>query len=463
MSPSRRPGNAPWVMAARAGRVGSPHGRWRPTIAPYRNDGARNASACNWGSENSVQIHFSILHLHKIERILLSLTNEWNKTMIQRDIEKTAKKLWKQYPVLTVTGPRQSGKTTLVRSAFSSLDYVNLEEPDVREEAVRDARGFLSRHPAPAIFDEIQNTPQLVSYIQAEVDRTGGNGRYVLTGSHQPALQAVVSQSLAGRTALLELFPLSVGELAKADIRKERDALLFDGFMPRLYSGGPDAPRLYSDYFKTYVERDIRQLSNVRDLRTFERFIRLVAGRVGQLLNIASLADDAGISATAASNWLSLLEASYIIRFLHPYYRNFGKRFVKAPKLFFVETGLVCHLLGIKSRDQIASHPLVGNLFENMVVMEAFKQRLNRGENPDFWFLRTSHGVEADLASENAGKLDIWEIKSGATFHDDMADNLRVLTRLLPGSIGRAAVVYAGRATSGSGGIPVESFVHATF
>ena len=233
--------------------------------------------------------------------------------------------------------------------------------------------------------------------------------------------------------------------------------------MPRLHAGGPAAPRLYSDYFRTYVERDVRQLVNVRNLRAFERFVRLLAGRVGQLLNLASLAGDAGISATAASDWLSLLEASYVVKTLRPYYRNFGKRFVKAPKVYFVETGLVCHLLGIKSQDQVACHPLVGNLFENLVVMEAFKQRLNRGEEPDFWFLRTSHGVEVDLVSENAGRLDLWEVKSGATFHDDMADNLRAISRLLPDVAGRMAVVYSGRETSASGGIPVESFQTAAF
>lgn len=383
--------------------------------------------------------------------------------MIKRAIEKTARELWMQYPVLTVTGPRQSGKTTLVRHLFADADYVNLEAPDIRDEAIRDARGFLSRHPAPAVFDEIQNAPGLVSYIQVETDRTGGTGRYVLTGSHQPALQAAVSQSLAGRTALIELFPFSLGELAAVGIRKGRDAWIFEGFMPRLHAGGPEAGRLYSDYFKTYVERDVRQLVNLRNLRAFERFVRLLAGRVGQLLNISSLAGDAGISATAAADWLSLLEASYVIRTLRPYYRNFGKRFVKAPKVYFVETGLACHLLGITSRDQVASHPLVGSLFENLVVMEAVKQRLNRGAEPDFWFLRTSHGVEADLVSENAGRLDLWEIKAGATFHDDMAGNLRSLARLLPGTTGRAAVVYAGRATSASGGIPVESFQTAAF
>lgn len=383
--------------------------------------------------------------------------------MIPRDIAATAKKLWGQYPIVTITGPRQSGKTTLARQAFPAAEYVNLEEPDARDEAARDARGFLARHPAPAVFDEIQNAPELVSYLQAEVDRTGGNGRYVLTGSHQPALQAAVSQSLAGRTALLELLPFSIGELAAAGRDVSRDALLFNGFMPRRYDGGPDAPRLYADYFRTYVERDVRALANLRNLRAFERFMRLLAGRTAQLLNVASLAGDAGVSAATAGEWLSLLEASYIVRPLRPYYRNFGKRFVKAPKIYFTETGLACHLMGIKSPDQVAGHPLVGALFENLVVMEACKRRLNRGEEPDLYFLRTSHGVEADLAAENGGRLDLCEIKSGATFHDDMADGLRALARLLPDAVGRTAVIYAGRDTSAAGGIPVLSYRSAGY
>lgn len=379
--------------------------------------------------------------------------------MIKRTMERTAKKLWSQYPVVTITGPRQSGKTTLAQTVFADAEYVNLEIPDIREEARRDARGFMERHKAPVIFDEIQNAPEIASYVQAETDKAGRNSMYVLTGSHQPALQAAVSQSLAGRTGLLELLPLSLEELTRADVKKPRDRWMFDGFMPRLYNKGPDPVHLYADYFKTYVERDIRQLSNLRNLRTFETFIRLLAGRVAQLLNIDSIAGDAGVSATTAKEWLSLLEASYIIRTLRPYYKNFGKRFIKSPKIYFTETGLVCSLLGIKSADQVATHPLVGSIFENMVVMESVKRRLNRGGADDIYFMRTSHGVEVDLVAETEGKLALCEIKAGSTFHNDMADSLRAIDRQIPGVVGKKSVVYSGRETSTRDGIQAISYL----
>ena len=379
--------------------------------------------------------------------------------MIARLMTQTAKELWTQYPIVTITGPRQSGKTTLAQNAFPEAEYVNLEIPDIREEARRDARLFIERHCAPAIFDEVQNAPEIVSYIQEEVDRRGKNAQYILTGSHQPALQAAVSQSLAGRTALLELMPLSMEELTAAGKRKNRDRWIFEGFMPRFYNNGPEPTRLFADYFRTYVERDVRQLANLRNLRQFETFIRLLAGRTAQILNIASLANDAGINATTAKEWISLLEASYIIRTLRPYYRNFGKRFIKAPKVYFVETGLAVYLLGIKSAEQVATHPLVGSLFENMVVMDAIKRRFNRGEDDDLYFMRTSHGVEIDLVSENAGKLDLCEIKAGATFHDDMAANIRSIARLMPDEVGARYVVYSGRETFAPNGIAVKSFL----
>lgn len=364
--------------------------------------------------------------------------------MIDRAMAKAAKELWKKYPVVTITGPRQSGKTTLARETFRSAEYVNLEIPDVREQAQADARGFLERHPAPAIFDEIQNVPMLLSYIQDKVDGLRRNSCYVLTGSHQPLLQAAISQSLAGRTGILELLPLSIRELAEDGRKMDKDHLMFNGFMPRLYSSRLGATQLYSDYFKTYIERDLRQLANLRHMRQFEVFVRILAGRVGQLLNLESLSSDVGVSAGTVREWLSLLEASYIVKLLPPYYRNFGKRFIKSPKVYFTETGLACYLLGIKDPAQVGVHPLAGNLFENMVVMEAVKRRLNAGEDANFYFMRTSNGVEVDLVEEVGGKLEMREIKYGSTFHGEMAKNLRVMKAALPDEIGAMRVVYGG-------------------
>lgn len=377
--------------------------------------------------------------------------------MIARDITTTAQHLWEHYPILTVTGPRQSGKTTLVRHAFAHADYVNLEYPDIRAAIQADPRGFLSRHRPPLIFDEIQHLPVLLSYLQAQVDASGKPGQYILTGSHQPSLQAAVSQSLAGRTGILELLPFSLHELARAGIRKQRDQWLLDGFLPRLYDDGPGPTMLYRDYFRTYVERDVRQLANLRRTTAFETFVRLLAGRIGQLFNAESMANDAGISASTIREWLALLEASYVIFPLHPYYRNFGRRFVKTRKYYFVEPGLAAYLLGLRTPRQVALHPLMGNLFENLVIAELRKARLNAGLEPDMYFLRTSNGVEVDLAIEQGPALDFYEIKAGETFHPDMAANLRKLRALLAVE-GRSAVIYSGHPASFADGIPVLDY-----
>ena len=378
--------------------------------------------------------------------------------LIDRAMEQTASKIWRQYPVLTITGPRQSGKTTLARKVFGDAEYVNLEIPDVRAEAMRDARAFMRAHPAPAVFDEIQNVPELVSYIQTEVDDKQRNAMYVLTGSHQPALQAAISQSLAGRTGLLELYPLSIAELQNVGVKASRDRYLLNGFMPRLYQHRIEPSRLYADYFKMYVERDLRQLANVRNLRQFETFVRLLAGRVAQVLNVDSLAGDVGVAASTVREWLSILETSYVIKLLRPYYRNFGKRFVKSSKVYFVETGLASYLLGIKDEAQAAAHPLMGNLFENMVVMEMFKRRRNRGEDANLYFMRTSNGVEVDVVEEAGDKLRLCEIKAGLTFHADMAKNLALIRKALPDDVADAKVIYAGRETFATGDIPVVNF-----
>ncbi len=380
--------------------------------------------------------------------------------MVERIVAPKIKSLWTQYPIVTLTGPRQSGKTTLVRALFPEADYVNLEAPDVLDEAVHDARAFLARHPAPAIFDEVQRCPELLSYLQVIVDDAGRDGMYILTGSHQPALLGAVSQSLAGRTALVDLYPLSIPELKKSGIGKSRDAWMLEGFLPRLYDSRREKPefgQLYRDYFRTYVERDVRKLANLRDMGLFETFIKLLAGRVGQEVNALDLAGSVGVSAPTIRSWITLLEASFIVFVLRPYHRNFGKRLVKAPKVYFTEPGLAAWLLGIKTEEQMSTHPLVGNLFENMVVMEAVKARCNAAEDINLHFYRAPDGLEIDLLQENARHLRPIEIKSAQTYHSSMGRNLLRFAQFAE-NVERPAVVYSGRSVPSETGVSFYSF-----
>ena len=365
--------------------------------------------------------------------------------MVQREIAPHILKLAKMYPVVTVTGPRQSGKTTLVRMLFPDFEYINLEYPDVGEEALRDPRGFLMRHPAPVILDEIQNAPRLLSYIQGIVDETRRKGMYMLTGSHQPMLQAAITQSLAGRTGLAELLPFSISERKSAKARKQRDEWLLEGFMPQLVDPEMDPVQLYRDYFKTYVERDARQLINIRNLHAFETFVKLLAGRVGQLVNLSALAGVVGVSAITLREWLTALEASYIIFTLKPYHRNFGKRLVKTPKVYFTEPGLAAHLLGLRTPEQVGRDPLMGNLFENMVVVEVLKTLLNSGKDPDLYFFRDNHGLEVDLLLASARHLIPLEVKASYTPHTDLYRNLENFCALAGKEAKHPAVVYSGR------------------
>ena len=365
--------------------------------------------------------------------------------MVQREIAPHILKLAKIYPVVTVTGPRQSGKTTLARMLFPDFEYVNLEYPDIRDEALRDPRGFLLRHPAPVIFDEIQNTPQLLSYIQGIVDEARRKGMYVLTGSHQPMLQAAVTQSLAGRTGMAELLPFSISERKSAGARKQRDEWLLEGFMPRLVDPEMAPVQLYRDYFKTYVERDARQLINIRNLHAFETFVKLLAGRVGQLVNLSALAGVVGVASTTLREWLTALEASYIIFTLKPYHRNFGKRLIKSYKVYFTEPGLAAYLLGLRTPEQVGRDPLMGNLFENMVMVDILKTLLNSGKDPDLYFFRDTHGLEVDLLLATARHLVPLEVKASYTPHADLYQNIEKFRALVGKEIKHPAVVYSGR------------------
>ena len=363
--------------------------------------------------------------------------------MIEREIAPCLVALFEQYPFVTVTGPRQSGKTTLCRAAFPHLDYVNLEAPDQRDFAESDPRGFLARFGEGAILDEIQRAPDLLSYLQVLADEAGRNGLFVLTGSEQFRLSDAISQSLAGRTALLRLLPFSLVERRRSGASDSVDDILYSGFYPRIHDRKLEPRQALGDYFETYVERDVRRIGEIRNLANFRRFVRLCAGRVGQLANLSSLGADAGVSHTTASHWLTVLEASYVVFRLPPFHANIRKRLVKSPKLYFYDVGLASHLIGIEHAGQIGTHPLRGPLFENAVVVEALKHRFNRGRRSNLSFFRDSRGLECDLLYENGHGMAALEIKSGATVASDWFDSLNQVAKELPG-IATKAVVYGG-------------------
>ena len=363
--------------------------------------------------------------------------------MIEREITGRLTALFEQYPFVTVTGPRQSGKTTLCRAAFPALEYVNLEAPDQREFAESDPRGFLSQLGEGAIIDEIQHVPVLLSYLQVLADERGRNSLFVLTGSEQFRLSNAISQSLAGRTALLRLLPFSLTERQRIGAGGAINDILYSGFYPRILDQGLEPRQALGDYVETYVERDVRRLGEIRNLSGFRLFARLCAGRVGQLVNLSSLGSDAGVSHTTAREWLTVLETSYIIFQLPPYHANIRKRLVKSPKLYFYDVGLASYLIGIENAEQVATHPLRGALFENMVVIEALKHRFNRGRESNLSFFRDSRGLECDLFYETGRGIHAIEIKSGATVASDYFTSLNRVAELIP-SISTKTVVYGG-------------------
>lgn len=362
--------------------------------------------------------------------------------MIKRDLEKELINVANQYPVVTVTGPRQSGKTTLVRTVFPQYNYCNLELPDLRRLASEDPRALLSAFPLPVIFDEVQRVPDLLSYIQVMADESDQAGQIILTGSQQLNLLEAVTQSLAGRTALLTLLPLSIKELAEAGINPNRDELIYKGFLPRIYKDNLEPTKAHRNYYQTYIERDLRQISNIRNLALYEKFMHLLAGRVGQLINLSALSGDIGVSATTLSEWLSILEASYIIFRLKPYYNNFGKRIVKSAKLYFTDPGLAAYLLGITEPEQVSRDPLMGNLFENMVVIEALKARMNSGQDANLYFYRDNNGNEVDLLYKTGKTLLPVEIKAAMTYNDNMLKNVKYFHKIA--GAGRGFLIYAG-------------------
>ena len=349
--------------------------------------------------------------------------------MLERQLQPTLQRYAKSFPVVAVTGSRQSGKTTLARRFFSDLKYVSLEDPSEFAFAQEDPKGFLARFAKGAVFDEAQRWPALFSYLQGMVDEDRTPGRFVLTGSQQFGLLAGITQSLAGRVGMTRLLPLSLAEIP-AERLGSLDEMLLRGGYPVLYGGTTvDSSDWLASYVATYVERDVRQVLEVRDLMVFQRFLRLCAARTGQLLNLNALAGEAGISHSTARAWMSVLESSDIVYLLPPYHRNFGKRLVKTPKLYFLDVGLACWLLGIRSPDLLSVHPSRGALFETLVVSEFLKQRFNLGRPADLYFWRDNSGLEADLLFERDGRLQMVEIKSGQTVTTDYVRAAQKTTR----------------------------------
>ena len=365
--------------------------------------------------------------------------------MIPRILSSAASEAFRQYPVVTLTGPRQSGKTTLARQAFD-LPYINLEMPDQREFVLTDPRGFLDAYPDGAIIDEIQRAPELTSWLQVRVDESNRPGQYVLTGSHNFSVRQLLSQSLAGRAALLTLLPFSNEELQGADIAKVDcfEQILTGGY-PRIYDAGINPANFCRDYFGTYLERDIRQLNAVRDLSQFQTFMRLCAANTGQLLNTNLLAKDCGISQTTATEWLNLMEATYVLFRLQPWFTNTRKRLVKRPKIYFYDTGLACFLLGLTEPRHVENHPLRGALFENAVVAEVLKFEHNRNRTRELFFYRDSNGNEVDLLYPSGASLLPLEVKSGKTVSRDY---FRHINRFRDNFGSEAGVaIYAGAET----------------
>ena len=367
--------------------------------------------------------------------------------MIPRQAADTVKMLCRGFPVVAVTGPRQSGKTTLVRHLFKDRPYISLENPDHRDFAQQDPRGFLNQYKTGAVFDEAQRSPQLFSYLQEIVDTQNVPGRFILTGSQQFGLMGSISQSLAGRVAKVHLMPFALKELYPDFAVREKlslDRVLFSGFYPPIHDRDLAPGVWLTNYIETYIERDVRQLVNIKDLNTFRRFLRLCAGRTGQLVNLSDLAADTGVTHNTIKSWLSILEASYIIFLLPPHHRNFNKRIIKTPKLYFFDTGLCTRLLAVSDVEQIHMHSMRGALFESFVISEIIKSRFHRGTTDPLYFWRDRSGNEIDLVVENGEALIPVEIKSGATINRDFLKGLHRWTHLAGDIAADPTLIYGG-------------------
>lgn len=380
--------------------------------------------------------------------------------MIERRLGTKVQALARRFPVVTVTGPRQAGKTTLCRALFPRHRYVSLEAPDTCEYATEDPRGFLAEVAKGAVIDEVQRAPALLSYLQEEVDARPRPGRFVLTGSANLGLLAGVSQTLAGRTGILTLLPFSHDELRGfPNAPRDRESTLWSGAFPAVFDRRIPVSDWFSAYLATYVERDVRQVLNVSDLQAFQSFVRLCAGRAGQLVNLSSLGSDCGITHNTARSWLSVLEASYVVQRVTPWHANLGKRLIKTPKIYFVDTGLLCALLGIRAAGQLAEHPLRGAIFENWVVTEILKSRTHRALPPDIHFFRSRAGLEVDVLVDAGASLLAAEVKAGQTIATDFFGSLSELRSLVlaatPARRLRRRLVYGGETARRWSGVDV--------
>ncbi len=349
--------------------------------------------------------------------------------MYTRNLESKIRSSMKKSRCITLIGPRQSGKTTLSRMLFPEFSYFSFESPDLRDQFEYDPRGFLAGVTSSAIFDEVQKVPEMLSYLQEILDNKQDNRKFVLTGSNNLQLSEVVSQTLAGRTRIFKVLPLQRDELPKTEQLKTMEETLLYGSYPRIYDEKLNPTSWLADYFQTYIERDVRATINVTNIKSFNNFIRLLAGRVGQLINYNSLGSDAGITQPTAKSWLSALETTFICFTLPPHFKNFNKRIIKAPKMYFYDTGLLCYLLRIRNQEQLQLHPLKGFIFENWVISECMKIYFNKGEEAPLYFWRDQHGHEVDLVIDQGTYLDLIEIKSGQTFHTEFFKNIEWLNK----------------------------------
>jgi len=364
--------------------------------------------------------------------------------LIERELSKSINKSAKGFPVITITGPRQSGKTTFAKMMFPDYDYVTLEDPNMREYAISDPNDFINKYSNKVIIDEFQRVPQLTSYLQGHIDTINEPGMYILTGSNQFEHLHSVSQTLAGRTAVLKLLPFSYNELYSG---KRTDENIYDimikGWYPRIFDQELQYSTFYNSYFETYIQRDVRSIVNVQNLNDFQRFVRLCAGRTGQIVNFSNLANEVGVTYNTIKGWISVLQASYVIELLHPYYRNYNKRIIKNPKLYFLDTGLACNLIGINKPEHLETHPIRGEIFETFVYSELLKNKYNRSLGSNLYFFRDSNNNEIDFLSESGAGLIPIEVKLNSTPRKVHFKNIEYFNKLTD-NIVQNYLIYSG-------------------